>query len=243
MRLINWQLFLKCIWIKYICHKDVIISVSSHSWKSRLFDTPTLTTTALLPMTETARLSCWSPCSHNTHREAHGALPQATAATAWLLAITHIQIRHSSSWRALLLTYNIEKAVRLNLVSSLLPQLSWYSGNSLCLLRKDLKQEQNQWSLHFAQAGIQVILLLCLTWDYQKLLQTAVSIENHLSIVLDTFPLLPWRAWSNYILVTACKRERERAGDRLQAETRGCHGCGVYGTGCSWELVRGLSLP
>lgn len=147
MRLINWQLFLKCIWIKYICHKDVIISLSSHSWKSRLFNTPTLTTTALLSMTETARLSCWSPCSHNTHRETHRALPQAAAATAWLLAITHIKIHHSRSWRALLLTYNIEKAVRWNLVSSLLPQLSWFSGNSLCLPRKDLKQEQNQWSL------------------------------------------------------------------------------------------------
>lgn len=76
----------------------------------------------------------------------------------------------------------------------------------------------------FAQAGTQVVLLLCLTRDYQKLLQTVVSIENHLSIVLDTFPLLPWRARSNYILVMSCKRGK---GQETDSKLRHMHAMDV----------------
>ncbi|KAI1239133.1 hypothetical protein IHE44_0012244 [Lamprotornis superbus] len=42
-----------------------------------------------------------------------------------------------------------------------------------------------------AEAGTQMILLLCLARDSQELLQSEVRIESHSSSVLDTFLLLP----------------------------------------------------
>lgn len=55
--------------------------------------------------------------------------PKPPAAAACLPAITHFKICHSHTWRALLLTYNVEKAVGMILVSSLPLQLSWFKGN------------------------------------------------------------------------------------------------------------------